>query len=479
MVMTDASDEGLAELIVREQRGFRRILFAGVVTLIVMALTSAALGVYLYVASASLADTTRALQRHAFDVRRSVDAQNNRIAAQEIAIRRAYDEIRLAAGDYDIEVTPQAVAGARQAAENFLLSGRVPTLDEQRALEQLGAGDAPGVSAATAALLRGVDALVGYDRRGEEIPADAATLPPALNEARAAFEAARGDPALGALANTGLAWIMFEDASSTRRNYSVQSCSQVFTAVEASAANEEALGPQPLYWRAQCERKLGMTSSALADYARALRANPAAATARRTTSDAAELTLAMNAYHGVGTTLIASAGIPDDAPGMGEALGIAEGSCALRPIHERRSPRMALALSCLDEAIGLRRALGQTPNQQSGSGENISFAHLRDGDFGAAYDNTVAIERTGLFPWNEVVRALAADEVSRTDADRRRAAEAAVAAAEAQGNVAMFTVGQFNICELQALFDPPLFERVQAIIAEAHPGEEVGCVGAG
>ena len=64
-MMTDAADEGLAELIVREQRGFRRILFAGVVTLIVMALMSAAMGVYLYVASAGLSDTTRALQRHA------------------------------------------------------------------------------------------------------------------------------------------------------------------------------------------------------------------------------------------------------------------------------------------------------------------------------------------------------------------------------------------------------------------------------
>jgi hypothetical protein len=193
--------------------------------------------------------------------------------------------------------------------------------------------------------------------------------------------------------------------------------------------------------------------------------------------DTAELTLAMNALHGVGTTLIASAAIPDDAPGMAEALAIAGEGCPIRHGYRERSPRMALALSCLSEAVLLRRQLGQSPNLQSASGENMSFAHLRDGDFDAAYANAVAVERTGLFPWNEVVRALAASRVRPAAAEARRAA--ASAAADARGNVALFNVDQFNLCELQALFDPEMYEDVREIIADAHPGEEVGCQPAG
>ncbi len=469
--MTQSGDESLAELIAREQRGFRRILFAGLATLLVMALTSAALGVYLYVASQSLAETTRTLQRQAFDTRRSVDAQNNRIVAQEIAIRRAYDEIRNADTGAIVPATDHNVEEAREAARNFLLRGRLPSLAEQRMLAQFGPRGVGALPRETRALLTGLSSLVEYETRGEQIDAGATELPQSLTQALASFEVARRDPALAPLAAAGIAWVRFEDASSGRRNYSTESCQRVFDAVAASA-QEESPAPQPLYWRAQCERKLGLTREALADYARALRASAAAAGDGE--RDAAELTLAMNAYHGVGTTLIAGVAIPDDAPGMREALAIAAEACRGRADYSHRSVRMALALSCLDEAIALRRALGQTANQLSGSAENISFAHLRDGDINAAYANTVAVERTGLFAWNEVVRALVASRVSLEGGGAQRAA--AAAAADARRNVAMFSVGQFNLCELRALFDPEMYEAARAFIAETHPGEEVRCM---
>ncbi len=94
----------------------------------------------------------------------------------------------------------------------------------------------------------------------------------------------------------------------------------------------------------------------------------------------------------------------------------------------------------------------------------MSFAYLRDQDFAGALANAVAVERTGLFAWNELVRALAA----------AHAGDGAVEAA-ARRNVSFFTVGQFNVCELRVLLNQELFAEAQAIVAEEHPGETVAC----
>ena len=466
--MTARGDEDLANLIEREQRGFRGILYAGLVTLLIMGLMSAALGVYLYVVSQSLAETTQRLQRNAFDTRRSVAAQNSRIATQERAIRRAYDEIRRSGADAEVPPTPANIAMAREAASKYLLLGQAATLADQRALEQFGARDIPAIPRAERALFAGVSALIEYEVRGETIPTSGEALTPSLDRALMHFEIARGDAALAATANAGLARVRFEDASAERRSYSPELCARVFEAVDASVQQGQ-LSPQPLYWRAQCERKLGRTSEALGSYARALRESATAA-ASNGGRDETETTLAMNAFHGVGTTLISGANIPDDAPGMREALDIAAQACP-SPEAGQGSARMALAVSCLHEAMRLRRLLGQSPNQVSGTGENVSFAYLRDGDFDAAYQNAANVEQTGVFAWNEVVRALSARHARF---DRRAARRAAVA--DARRNVSMFGVAQFNVCELQQLMNPDVFAEALEIIAETHPDEaNVGC----
>lgn len=466
--MTTRGDEDLAILIEREQRGFRGILYAGLVTLLIMGLMSAALGVYLYVVSQSLAETTDRLQRNAFDTRRSVAAQNTRIATQERAIRRAYDEIRRAGAGAEVAPTPVNIAAAREAASKYLLLGQAASLADQRALEQFGARDIPAITAPERALFAGVAALIEYEVRGETIPTTGEALTPTLDRALSNFEIARGDATLAPIASAGVARIRFEDASAERRSYSPELCARVFEAVDASVQQGQ-LSPQPLYWRAQCERKLGRTSEALASYSRALRESASAA-ASNGGRDETETMLAMNAFHGVGTTLISGAAIPDDAPGMREALAIAAQACP-PPEQGQGSPRMALAVSCLHEAIRLRRLLGQPPNQVSGTGENVSFAYLRDGDFEAAYQNAARVEQTGLFAWNEVVRAVTARHAAFDRPSARRAA-----VADARRNVAMFGVAQFNVCELQQLMNADVYAQALEIIAETHPNERnVAC----
>lgn len=474
--MSASGDDDLAALIVREQRGFRRILYAGLGTLLLMAIISIAMGINFYSISAELTATNRRLQEDAFESRRAFAAQNNRLATQERAMRRIYTEVRrVTDGGGDVEATPQRVAEARTAVQQYLMRGHLPSLSDQRAIRQFGLRDVQGVSPQLKALMAGAWTIVSFENNGDAIPATAEALPARLQQAVESFQAARADPALDSLARAGIAWVRFTDASSPRRNYAPDACQAVFEAVEGLHNGVQA--PRPLYWRAQCERKTGRTTDALANYARSLAASAPEAAAiaasgsgnRRETE--AENQLALDAYHGVGTTLIASADEADDAPGMADALATARQWCTpLDAAAPGRSERMRLAVACLRRAIALRRELGQTDNQLSGTAENLSFAYLRDGDFNAAYENAVAVEQTGLFPWNEAVRALTAQHATSGErADRRAIAR------EARRNVSLFGVPQFNLCELRQLMRPEDFQALSVLIASEHGGETAQC----
>ena len=222
---------------------------------------------------------------------------------------------------------------------------------------------------------------------------------------------------------------------------------------------DDALGLQPLYWRAQCNRKLGRTREALSDYSLALnRVDPAAEDA----PDPAEQLIQMNAFHGLGTVLITTADLPPDAE-VDAARALAERVCGSGDAGDG-STLMKLTRACLDKAIALRIALGQTENQQSGSAENISFTYLRDGDFQGALAHSKQIEKTGLFAWNELVRALSAEAVGDEDVAR-----------EARRNVSMFAPESFNVCELRALMAPEVYENARALISSEHDGFVVAC----
>lgn len=464
-----SGDETLAALISREQRGFRRILFAGTLMIAAMVVASVASSYYLFTLSQRIVETTSQLEDRAFKTRLLVDQQNNRVSEQEQSIRRVYDEIRLNIDESALDESGESADLARQAAADFLLRGRRLSVLEERTMRRLGRSANGTIDAATKALFEGVSFLSEYDSKGLQPEAGAPGLPRLLVEARSAFERARAGAGPAALAEAGLGWILFEDASSGRNNYSRAACEAVFSAVNAMGRGEPM--PQPLYWQAQCERKLGLTDDAAGHYARALMATvPDGGDVGRDPDD--DL-MAMNAYHGVGTTLITAADLPDTSPGLREATQIAQAHCPAPPDSGASSPRMRLAVACLDMAIALRRKLGQTDNQVSGSQENMGFAHLRNRDFDAAYRNAAEVETTGLFAWNELVRALASERVAYPEAGRQE--EANAANVSARRNLSRFDQSAFNLCELRALFDPEMYDAARAIIAETHGGEEPAC----
>ncbi len=321
--MSEQAEDDLIALVSREQRGFRVILYAGLATLIVLVAMSAALGVYYYSVSQKLESDARELQRQAFDTRIRVDQQSNRVATTEFAIRRAYDEIRGASGGVSVAATGQALAAARA----YLQRGR-HTIGDDRLIEAAAPG--AGARAPVQDLLAGAAALIAWNRGGETIQRDAAALPDQLLAAEAAFKAASAETSLAPLAHNGLAWVLFLNASSQRSNFAAADCEAALSAVAASA-EAGAIGPQPLFWRAQCERKMGRTRDSLADYSLSLAQNSDEAAS---SNDIAVLTLAMNAYHGVGTTLIAAFDAPEDAT-LTAALDAGDPRVRAGPIRRR------------------------------------------------------------------------------------------------------------------------------------------------
>lgn len=459
--MSGTAEDDLIALVSREQRGFRRVLFAGFGILFLLVAMSAALGVYYYAVSQQLTETSSALtqtssrlEREAFDARIEADRQTNRVSNLERAVRRTYDEFRAASADAPNATEPTA---ALTAVSNYLRRGR--SLSEERIIEAATVRQSE-LSPAALSLLAGSSALLAWERSGEQISAGAIGLPEMLARARADFDRALTDPALAPLAQTGIAWVQYLYASSNASNYAPADCAAVFQTIEASAAASDP-GPLPLYWKAQCERKLGRTRDALRDYVLALRQSGELPSG----SDEAAITLAMNAFHGVGTLLIATFDMPD--ADLRAELDLAASLCGRADEADKGSARMLLARTCLAQAIRLRERLQQTPNQVSGTRENVSFSYLRDGDFAGAFANASKVERTGLFPWNEMVRALSAARVKTDDAtDAER---------EARRNVRFFEMGRFNPCELDVLLGTDLMTEARSLVEREHQGEALAC----
>lgn len=458
--MSGEDDRELAALIVREQRGFRFILYAGLLMLLILLGMSAALGFYYYRASQ---DIELVVARQQFDTRRDITSQNNRLANQELRLRRIHAELRGGGTNrFAGAMTPALMASAVASARTFLERGRISFAQEQL-IEA--AAHSEGEPSPTRTFLAGAAELVQFERSGGTIPPRAAALPQSLLNAQAAFETIAQDAEIGPLAHMGLAFVRFFEAQRTA--YDADACESLFQAVSASSAGGQPAA-QPLYWQAQCERKLGDTVSSLLHYSESLQ--QAAPESRSATADAADLALAMNAFHGVGTTLIAL--YDADENEVASALAVAEREC--QGEAEAVSPRMQLAERCLREAMALRRRLGQTESQVSGTGENLSFVYLRDADFARALDNAVSVEATGIFAWTELVRALAASPAHAADNESARPI-----AAQARRRVSFFNVSEFNLCELQALLSAGLYAEAVRIIEREHPGETVACEAAG
>ncbi len=439
--MANQGERDLIALVQHEQRGFRFILFSGFALLLVLAIMSVALGFYYWRASEQLQET---IARQRFDTRSEFDQQNNAVAAQDRRLNRIHDEIRRMAGAGAASLDDE---GALRAAEAYLLRGHLLSLAEENALE---AAVQRAPESALKYFLSGTAQLNTWSQRNNaNLPQGASALPAELVSARAAFEAARADPAYTTRASAGLARLLYLEASGLQPNYEPGRCQAVFDAVGASPPDS----PQLLWQQAQCERKLGRTSEALRDYARMLERTWHTA---NTTRDEGEVLLAMNAYHGVGTTLIVMNDASD--PAVAAALPLALQACA-----PEGDALMDHALACMNRAVALRRRMRQTPNEVSGTQENLGFAYLRTGDFRGALDNAEAVEETGLFAWNELVRAIAARHLGAGEAE-----------AEALRNVGFFDgVGSFAPCEIKRLLNEDLFQEALEILSRAHSRAEV------
>lgn len=456
--MTDAAERELSALIVREQRGFRIMMYFGVFLMIVIGLMSVGMGLYY---SRTQAEIARAVAKQQFDARRADQRTINAITNQAIDIRRISDELRRMSG---------AGAGgpgdALAAARVYLERGQ-RSLSGERAVEiALQGEDAQGPQRA---LLEGVAHLLAFDRSGGGVQAGDEALPPRLQEALAAFERAKNDPELGPLAQIGRALVLFNEAQ--RVSYTQEACDALFQAVVASAGAGGALAPRPLYWRANCERKLGQTPEALRDYAAML--TQSAAAAADADADHADLDLAMNAFHGVGTTLIALNGARADDANVQAGLAVAARECPQQS-QDGGSAQMRLAIACLSQAMALRRRMGQNPSQVAGTGENLGFAYLRDNDFPGALDHANRTAGDTLAAWNELVRALAAERIAAA-AEGEDADAAREIARQARSNISFFTPPQFDLCEVRRLLSPELYREAVAIVRDEHRNEEIPC----
>ncbi len=454
-------DDALVELITREQRGVRSVLMAGMGAVLLMIAMSGALAFYYYEyaqkISANVAlqeQKADQLTRQAFDIRRKVDESVNRLSDIDAFNRGFYEEVRHLANDGAVQVTFDEALGAASA---YLQRG-ARSFAAERAIESQLTGPSEDQSTD---FFEGVAALQNWERSRNTISANATGLPLELAEAEAAFQRAAQDPRLTQLASLGLANIYFIDASSQRLNYSLEGCQKVSAALDA-AGGDAQIGPQPLYWRGQCFRKLGQTSEALGAYSLALRKSLEENTAGTDSFSArrSELTLQMNAFHGLGTVMIATGDLTNVT-----GLKNAERTCRPEEFTDR-PPETRLAYACLKRAINLRAdGLGQTRNQISGSGENLSFVYLRENNPGEAFRNANEVHETGFFPWNELMLALAADRTGKT-----------AEAEQARQNVALFTPSQFNLCELRALLSEADYTDAVAIVREGREGfQEPAC----
>ncbi len=454
--MTDLADEKLIELVTHEQRGLRRTLIAGFGALLLVVVMSAGLGVYYFFVAERLASDSDRLERRAFETRRLADDLANRMSDQEAAVRRAYSEVLDIS---DGTATADAGRDGLDLVEDFLKLG-IRSLENERRLEQASGDIDPGPETD---LYRATLALMQWERSGEELARGASELPERLSNAQALFRSAALENTLRIPANQGLAWIQFEIASSPQSNYRPADCQAMFDLTD-KIDTPDALGPQPLYWRGQCARKLGRVERALQNYSLAVQQSQGlsdrdgVSAARRQ----AVRVLQMNAFHGLGTVLIAAADTDDSEP-LTRARQLASEACVAGET-EVVSGRTGLIHACLGKAISLRRELRQTANQISGTMENRSFVYLIDDDFEGAFRNAMEVERTGLFAWNELIRALVAPHVGEVDAAR-----------DARRNVSMFRPEQFAICEIRKLLKPKHFDEALEIFTQAHPDFELSC----
>lgn len=449
----------------------KRLISLGVILLTSMIIANGAFAVFFFVSAQEISETTNALKKSAFDARRRIDNQNNRLVDQEIRIRQAYQDIRVALDQQAGSADTHVIADALTLSKSFLFEDRRLNPSEIAILQAATNAHDALLDDVQAVFIQGVLHLIEYRLRGDFVRKGDQRLPTDLERALELFETVPLEHALKPPAIAGQAWVLFEDASSERTNYNSQACQKIFSVLEP-LDHSRVQYPQPLYWKAQCQRKLGFTRDSFINYVRTLEAT--VAVTRENYPDAGRLELAMNAFHGTGTTLIALAPLQVHTESIREALHVGRELCPTSTGENTDIQELGLAIDCLQQAIDLRVALGQSENLQSGTRENISFAYLKSQDYERAFQNSLAVERTGLFAWNETVRAISASK--RTIKDPIEQLKADEVRAEATNNLKMFSPWELNICELKELLGADLYPDAQRLLnfSKAYVDQECG-----
>lgn len=418
-----ASDEdALTAMLDRDQRSFRRVLFAGIAMIVVVMLIGGALVAQNFRTAQNLATLETELHRVEQDTRLEAHRLRQTADAAAIADNRRAMENRAAFEDIRVLIdasTPGAGArgagGAQQAAFAYFEGLRVPLAGE-RAIHAALASPTATPDQQTRDLLAAVELMRRYDKTGSGLRADAsgaAALTPELEEAAGKLEHAAQSPALKQAALLGRARIDYILASAN--NFRRPLCDAMFQ--RADALPRTAWSIQVLLNRAECWRKNGDSQSAHAEFEAAVKrlaATPANQERALSGSDADPL-VQYQAYHGRGTTLIAIA-----ADGDLEKLKQAQDD--------------------LQKAAALRKLGGQSELEVVGSLENLGLAYLKAGQYQQAARNAAEVTRVRSLGWNEVVRALSAQQLKDDDTF-----------ATARENLANYRRAEFNECELKKL----------------------------
>lgn len=417
-----ASDEdALTAMLDRDQRSFQRVLFAGIAMIVVVMLIGGALVAQNFRTAQNLSSLETKLRQveqntrlEAHRLRQTADAAaiaDNRRAMEN---RAAFEDIRNLIDASTPGAAVAGAAGAQRAAFTYLEGLRLPLVGERAihaALASPTMADEP-----TRDLLTAIELMRRYDKSGAGLRADAsgaAALTPELEDAAARLDRAAKAPALTQAALLGRARIDYILASAN--NFRRPLCDAMFQRVDALPRTAWSI--QVLLNRAECWRKNGDSQSAHAEFEAAVKrlaATPANQERALSGSDADPL-VQYQAYHGRGTTLIAIA-----ADGDLEKLKQAQDD--------------------LQRAAALRKLGGQSELEVVGSLENLGLGYLKAGQYQQAARNAAEVTRVRSLGWNEVVRALSAQQLKDDDTF-----------ATSRENLANYRRAEFNECELKKL----------------------------
>jgi hypothetical protein len=443
--MASEDEDTLTAVLDRDQRSFRRVLFASIAMIVVVVLLGALLAAQNLQASGKLAKMARDLaeaNQNIRDVeqRARLEAHRLREAADNAAIadsrramenRAAFEDIR----DLIEASSPNAggaatLESAVNAATAYLQGRRLPLVGERAIQTVLAEGG--GLDGSTRDLLIAVEQMRRFDKTGADLRVNAdgrAALTPELEDAAARLDNADDAPNLRQAAVLGRARIDYVLASANAHERAL--CEAMFR--RGDRIPRAAWSIQLLLNRAACWRKNGDSQNAYNEFNGAVRrlagVEPRADQAL-TGSDADPL-VQYQAYHGRGTALIAIAG------------GANEGATLLTAQND------------LKKAVDLRKLGGQSELEVVGSLENLGLAYLRAGDYRAAAANAASVARVRTLNWNETVRAIAAGELGEADE-----------AHDAQLNLRNYRRAEFNECELKRLVGTRNEAALTALLAQ-------------